>query len=521
MARGAIGQNLSYLKPYSGRVLIDAFKQAEVPVQQGTDLRCEVISDGTAAAYNGDYLLLAKEPFEVKNPGGSPIDILKSAPDTYIVRLRANPGQTAQIHLLFPGRTALPAGVRLIRPGYSAEQADTQVFTNECIGLLAKLGAGVLREMDYGRINGNEITTWESRCQVTDPIWGVKGKGGPIEPVVDLCNRLDADLWTNIPAKADDGYVRNKAILIRDRLNAGLRVFVEYANEFWNDAAGFPQGAWMQEQGNKLATTDNEYFGAGPTTRRRMFYARRAKAIDAIFRDVFRGQESRVQTMLAGQTGDSSVLRDCLAYWPECQVVAQGGYFNTPAAAKTADEAVAGLADSARAVYWGTQFQKFNATAGNRLKLIYEWSNSTPEALAPGVNTDPRVAAGILMAGLGQLANGIFAACHFVPLAAWGKYAATDEVGKWTPKCQALADVSAARPLPKLTLPPPDPRDVRIKELEATLATASARVLVAEQARDTLKSNLDLMTSAHAELRAERDRLTTRITQALAALSPQ
>jgi hypothetical protein len=50
--RGYVGQNLSYAKSYSGRMLIDAGKQAEEPVIVGSDLRWSVITKGTPDAFN-------------------------------------------------------------------------------------------------------------------------------------------------------------------------------------------------------------------------------------------------------------------------------------------------------------------------------------------------------------------------------------------------------------------------------------------------------------------------------------
>lgn len=474
--RGRIGENCSYAKSFSGRVLIDAAKQAETPQPAEGGVRWEVITKGTPDGFNGVYTLAAAEPFEVRITGGSPARIV--APDK--IEMAARPGQTAQLHLLFPGRADLPAGIRLIRPGYTAEDADRQVFTTEYIALLARLNTGVVRSMDWQRTNGSEIVGWDTRGKVTDALWGVKGRGGPIEPVVTLCNTIDADLWFCVPHKADDDYCYRAARLVRDTLAPASRAYVEYSNEAWNNAPGFPQTEYCRAMGDADPAAWAAWPDPGQRTQRgRWWYAKRSSEVAAIFAEAFRGERYRLVTMLAGQTGDSSVLRDALAYGWRPDALATGGYFNAPRGA-TVDEIFAGFAASARAVYSGTQHQKFHATAdaaGCR-KLIYEWTGAIDSTdLAEAVNADPRIAE--VYAAAGEGLDRFEVAAHFVPVADKGsKYAATTEVGTWTAKCAALADLSAARPHPHAT----DPKDQRIAELAAERDALRARITAARQA---------------------------------------
>lgn len=49
--------------------------------------------------------------------------------------------------------------------------------------------------------------------------------------VIRLANRLQVDLWINIPVRASDDYITQLAQLMYNTLDPGLNVYTEYANE--------------------------------------------------------------------------------------------------------------------------------------------------------------------------------------------------------------------------------------------------------------------------------------------------
>jgi hypothetical protein len=458
---GRIGSNLSYLKPQSGRILINAGAQGEVPVLKPAGLQWQVlIGPKGSRLYDGDYTVLADEPFAF-SVVNSPAKITAPGVATLAV---PRDDVSPQLHLLFPGRTELPKGIRVLRPGCSDQQAREQVYTAEFIDLLRRMRTGTVRAMDWQRINGNTSVRWADRCTPADALWGVKGRGGPIEPVIDLCNALGADLWVCVPHGADDDYVRQLVTLIKARLRPGLRVIVEYSNEVWNTDPGFTQTAWVKQQA----------LAAGIPYRR--WYAKRLSEIATIGRDVFSDQPGRLVIVMAGQTGDSSVLRESLAFNFKPDAVATGGYFNAPAAATTADEVFAGFAANARGVYAGTQIAKFNALAdsGPYRKMIYEWTGVVDNpTLAQATRDDARWAGVMLAAGAGIFGNGFEAACNFVPLSdSESKYGATDEAGRWTAKAAAIADLSGAHPSGD------DPRIAGLEQENTLLHDNAARMTV-------------------------------------------
>ena len=57
-----------------------------------------------------------------------------------------------------------------------------------------------------------------------------------VQYIVDLCNTLDKDMWVDMPVGTDSTYLTNFATYVRDNLNPGLKVYVEYGGEVWNNA---------------------------------------------------------------------------------------------------------------------------------------------------------------------------------------------------------------------------------------------------------------------------------------------
>ncbi|MEI8341456.1 MAG: carbohydrate binding domain-containing protein, partial [Verrucomicrobiota bacterium] len=121
-----------------------------------------------------------------------------------------------------------------------------------------------LRFMDWGMTNNSNVSTWSQRIPATanhynsgntcplmtsnypNPGWsntGATGYGVAYEWQIDICNRIGADLWVNVPAHADENFSYQLATLIKNKLNSNLKVYVEWSNEAWNDS--FEQTSWL------------------------------------------------------------------------------------------------------------------------------------------------------------------------------------------------------------------------------------------------------------------------------------
>src|SRR4029450_936985 len=60
------------------------------------------------------------------------------------------------------------------------------------------------------------------------------------EYAIQFWNETDKDAWVNIPFPADDNYVFQLATLLKNNLEPGRKLYVEFSNELWNTWGPFP-----------------------------------------------------------------------------------------------------------------------------------------------------------------------------------------------------------------------------------------------------------------------------------------
>jgi Ca2+-binding RTX toxin-like protein len=165
---------------------------------------------------------------------------------------------------------------------------------------------GVVRFMDWGKTNGSAAGTWDTRGHLTDASWTTAFDGVPLEAKVQLANEAHVDMWINIPTKADDTYVTNELTYIRDNLDPGLKVHVEYSNEVWN--TGFAANGYAKAQATALWGTAT---GGGDAN---FYYGYRSAQIASIAHQVFGDQSaSRLVDVIAGQAVNTNVLSHILS----------------------------------------------------------------------------------------------------------------------------------------------------------------------------------------------------------------
>ncbi|MFM7036031.1 MAG: Calx-beta domain-containing protein [Planctomycetia bacterium] len=162
-----------------------------------------------------------------------------------------------------------------------------------------------LRFMGMQETNSSDIRTWADRRDAADIRQGSGAEGTPSEPIangmsveymVQLANDLDADPWFNMPYLADDTFVRNFATYVRDHLEPGRKVYVEWANEVWNFGWGFEASHWVAQQA-AAERLDPDY-GQWIVT------AREAKRDFDIWSDIFAGQSNQLVRVAAGQAAN-------------------------------------------------------------------------------------------------------------------------------------------------------------------------------------------------------------------------
>lgn len=158
-------------------------------------------------------------------------------------------------------------------------------------------GFKVIRFMDWQRVNDTQRPPPEWATRTTpDHFTQARTEGVSLEHMIDLCNELEADAWFCIPHNAGDEYIRHFATLVRDRLAAGRKVYVEYSNEIWNQ--GFGQGTYCEKLGLSMRLASEPY------PARLRYQALRSVEIFKIFHEVFGKQKERVVRVLAAQAAN-------------------------------------------------------------------------------------------------------------------------------------------------------------------------------------------------------------------------
>lgn len=195
------------------------------------------------------------------------------------------------------------AAGQAIPNGY-ADYSNEPKFNQHFLDTLSNYG--VIRFMDWNETNGNVTSEWSDRTLPSSALWGRRDYGVPYELQIDLCNEANKDCWINVPHLATDDYVRQLADLVKTRLNANLRVWLELSNESWNNAPDFTQRVHFQN----LRT---EY---GVATRGEA-YGRRSAEIFKTFAEEFTSGDGaadadRLIPVLAGRAANSQYLTDSI-----------------------------------------------------------------------------------------------------------------------------------------------------------------------------------------------------------------
>jgi hypothetical protein len=176
------------------------------------------------------------------------------------------------------------------------------------------------RFMDWDETNHSPRVDFSERKLKTDPVQ----RPMAYEWMIDLCNRIGADMWVTLPHKANWDYSTHLANLVKYGSNAGgvpytspqaspvnpplnssLKVYVEYSNETWNGA--FDQSQYCIDQGVALNLIGS------PSDPSNIYYKGWAYHVYAAIRhferweQIFGVNNPRIVKVLAGQAGNSAV----------------------------------------------------------------------------------------------------------------------------------------------------------------------------------------------------------------------
>ena len=206
-------------------------------LEPGCTAETPMLTDMGGHVPQGDYTALWDGDGEVALQGGA--KIVSSEPH----RIVFEPGAYGLFLRLKAVDPKNPIhNIRVLLPG-SEKTYKGQPFNPVFLGRWK--GFNTMRFMDWMITNGSLVAHWDDRPKLTDAVWTTKGV--PLEMMIALCNAQDQNGWFNIPAHADDDYVRHFAQQLRDGLKPGLKAYIEYSNEVWNSQ--FEQNHYAGEQG--------------------------------------------------------------------------------------------------------------------------------------------------------------------------------------------------------------------------------------------------------------------------------
>jgi hypothetical protein len=170
-----------------------------------------------------------------------------------------------------------PTNIKIIPEAYPVD--TTEVFVPEFLITCGYFDA--FRMMDWGGVNNSKLKNWADR-PVPTSLLTYPGKGVCYEYFVELANRLKKDLWLCVPHSANDEYVRSMAKLFFNGLTPGIKVYIEYSNEVWNQ--GFAQ---TREILSSLPPTSADEF-----TRLQQYVALRIKQAADIWKEFYKGERA-------------------------------------------------------------------------------------------------------------------------------------------------------------------------------------------------------------------------------------
>lgn len=222
----------------------------------------------------------------------SGVSVVEQSPGRMVLE---RTGQNIYFILRNHSTTNPVTSMKMIMPGYwENDEYENSLFYGPFKERLKPFK--VLRFMDWGETNHSPQKHWNERT--TPEHFTYSGHHGvPVEMMVDLANELNADAWFCMPHQATDDFVRQFALLVRDRLKPHLRAYVEHSNEIWNSI--FEQTHYANQKGVELRL-DSDEWKAG-----QLYHSMRSVQIFRIWEDVFGGTERLVRVLATHQSSTS------------------------------------------------------------------------------------------------------------------------------------------------------------------------------------------------------------------------
>lgn len=222
--------------------------------------------------------------------------------------------------------------IRIIPVEYVGDEVNMPTFRASYTNGI--LPFDTLRFMDLTRTNNSVNIEWGDRNGIGHITQG-GSQGIAWDHVVELSNQLDKDPWVCVPHQASDDYITQLATFLRDNVESGRTIYLEYSNELWN-WAGFTQSTYVNTDApghpNSYVSTDLaaiETAGGNFPEKDAYMMARTFRLFSAVF-----GAEmsTRVVRVATGQVAWADNSRRILEYLFNtdgvgADALAVGGYF--------------------------------------------------------------------------------------------------------------------------------------------------------------------------------------------------
>lgn len=270
--------------------------------------------------------------------------------------------------------------IRVMRPGY--HNAGRDAFDNDFKNRLGYYAT--IRFMDWMRTNGSTRSVFNWKYNRPDFYTAATKFGVPMQHIVDLGNELNRAIWVNVPERMTEQGMTDMANYIAGRIKSGLLVFVEYTNEYWNDASAFTAGKYIDQQ---------SWSGAN----RHQKYGTRCKIVFDRFRAAFNsaGKGAQLRCVLGAwaSNGNAWTTRESLKTCPASNFhgIAIAPYFGThftsaPSPLPSDDE-LAGdeYVKMARIREWVDTFRTLCTEQG---KMLYCYEGGQHYDVTPGLHSN-------------------------------------------------------------------------------------------------------------------------------------
>ncbi len=275
-----LGTNLEYVADFSNAVVfVDQFKQSrawvsqDLPQREGSrfdnGLALDLTAEGWVASLQPGQaaVTLMLSELEGHQPAGTYVCLYDGQGQIefpWNARGAESAGRIEfQVTSDGPGiKLSLTAtdpadpirNIRVIMPGFEQTYRQ-QVFYPPFVESLAIYRVIRFQHWMYVNSGENDSRRWSDRTTPAS-VRQTGPRGVALEHIIDLCNRLGADPWFNLPHVASDDYIEGFAEMVRDRLDPRLQSYVEYSNEVWNYL--FAQSDYLKAKGAALSDDPHE-----------------------------------------------------------------------------------------------------------------------------------------------------------------------------------------------------------------------------------------------------------------------